>query len=87
MSRGPFPSILGAASERPQQFVGLLFGVVALAHFALWTSSTGNPFAAALQRGNAGAAAGAMAGYLTSHPAYALLFLAGVAVVVRASRR
>lgn len=69
----------------PQQFVGGLFGLVAAIHFAFWTNHAGNPLRTSLQRGEVAAVPGAVVSYLSTHPAYALLFVVGVAVVVRAT--
>ena len=73
--------------SRSREFLGGVVGCVGLLHFAAWAAvGNGTGARAALEAGDLALAAGGAGGYVETHPAYVLAFVAGVAVLLSARR-
>lgn len=73
---------------RSQHVVGGVLGVAGVLHFLLWTrGGDGAAFLTDLNAGQLSQAVSFGQEYFTTHPAYPVLFLLGVAIIVRASRQ
>ncbi|GGL30660.1 hypothetical protein EFA46_007090 [Halarchaeum sp. CBA1220] len=82
MSSGLASRLLGAVSSRVQELLGVALSCVGLLHFAAWAANgDGTRALADLQAGQLSLAAGGFGGYASTHPAYVLAFVVGIAIV------
>ncbi|GAA0282545.1 hypothetical protein [Halobacterium noricense] len=72
-----------ALAGRAYQLVGVVFGVAAIAHFALWAQAPDQTLDTAVATGDVSAALPEAVAYAQGHPAYLLAFVVGAVLLVR----
>ncbi len=72
-----------ALAGRAYQLIGVVFGVAAIAHFALWAQAPDQSLDTAVATGDVSAAMPEVVAYAQGHPAYLLAFVVGAVLLVR----
>lgn len=72
-----------ALADRAYQLIGVMFGVAAVVHFALWAQAPDQSLDTAVATGDVSAAMPEVVAYAQGHPAYLLAFVVGAVLLVR----
>lgn len=72
-----------ALAGRAYQLIGVVFGVAAIAHFALWAQAPDQSLDTAVATGDVSTVIPEVVAYAQGHPAYLLAFVVGAALLVR----